>query len=722
MKKVRFRSAYQYIPIIILLSIFSSCKKSVDFTGYVYVYFTGSDAGEEEIHYAISEDGFHYRALNNNTPVLDSKNYTSSGGARDPYILRAEDGKTFYMVVTDLKVSDMGWENSSIVLMKSSDLINWEKSVVNMPAKFPKEYGQVNRVWSPQVIYDKHAGKYMVYFSMRKNQDVDILYYAYVNNAFTDLDSKPEQLYVSPSNNACIDADIIEKDNKFYMYFKSEDGKPGVKLAISDFINKDYRQLESGRVDKGVNYVEGASIFKLNHSDGYMMLYDAYGKDKIEFASSKDLIHFQKVSDDKISMNFKPKQGCVLPVTDEEILNLVKNYGSFKDPLIEFSSPELKRLNVNFDKISKKIHFPVKSGTDLSAYDPGFVCWKGYKVSPTGKQDFTKGEIDYEISIQGKGSEKYKVTASIDHNPVIEGYYADPDIIYSNKTGKYYIYPTTDGYLGWSSTQLKVFSSADLIHWTDEGVIIDLHKDVSWAENNAWSPSVVEKKINGKYKYLIYYTAEQKIGVAIADNPTGPFADAGNPLVTEQPEGIDYGQQIDPDVFTDSQTGKSYLFWGNMYLACAELNNDMLSIKKNTLKVITPDATYRGGVEVVYRKGKYYFLWSENDTRSPNYRVRYAIANAPSGNFTIPENNIVIEKNINNGIYGTGNCSVLQIKDSDEWVISYHRFTVPEGIKMGSLAGYYREVCLDELKFNEKGEIVKVEPTLKGVVLGSLGQ
>ena len=138
----------------------------------------------------------------------------------------------------------------------------------------------------------------------------------------------------------------------------------------------------------------------------------------------------------------------------------------------------------------------------------------------------------------------------------------------------------------------------NLVDWKDEGVILDLNKDVSWAKKNAWAPCIIEKKINGKYKYFYYFTAAQKIGVAVADDPAGPFIDAGKALIDKFPEGITGGQQIDPDVFTDPKTGKSYLYWGNGYMAVAELNDDMISIKQETIKVITPDATFREGTHV----------------------------------------------------------------------------------------------------------------------------
>lgn len=99
--------------------------------------------------------------------------------------------------------------------------------------------------------------------------------------------------------------------------------------------------------------------------------------------------------------------------------------------------------------------------------------------------------------------------------------------------------------------------------------------------------------MDGKYKYFFYYSGNPKngggkqIGVATSDSPAGPFTDLGRPVVTASPVGG--GQQIDVDVFTDPVSGKSYLYWGNGYMAGAELNDDMVSIKENTVTVMTPE-------------------------------------------------------------------------------------------------------------------------------------
>ncbi|OXB04620.1 family 43 glycosylhydrolase [Flavobacterium pectinovorum] len=606
-----------------------------DLTAYLFVYFTGNSVEEEAVRYAISADGYHYYHLNNNKPVIDSKVISSTGGVRDPHILRGDDGKTFYMVLTDM-TSSKGWDsNRAMVLLKSTDLVNWKSSIVNIQTAFPGNEN-LKRVWAPQTIYDAKAGKYLIYFSLQYAGGPDKIYYAYANKDFTGLESAPKLLFVPKSERACIDGDIIEKDGIYHLFYKTETENPGIKVATTT-------DLTSGKWTENDNYlqqtkdgVEGSSVFKLNNSDDYILMYDVYTKGRYQFTKSKDLENFTVIDND-ISMDFNPRHGTILPITRSELKKLITKWGM----------P---------DKFPK-----------------------------------------------------------INNNPVLEGYYADPEILYSNKTKKYYIYPTSDGFDGWSGNYFKTFSSDNLTDWKDEGIIVDLRKDVTWANRNAWAPCIVEKKIKGKYNYFYYFTAAQKIGVASSDNPNGPFTDSGKALVSTRPEGVKGGQEIDPDVFTDPKTGKSYLYWGNGYMAVAELNANMISIKEGSTKIIKVDDTFREGTYVIYRKGTYYFLWSEDDTRSPNYKVRYGTSKSPLGPIEIPKDNIVIQGIPDQGIYATGHNSVLQIPNKDEWYITYHRFSYPTGIKMGDAGGFHREVCMDKLEFNPDGSIKQVIPTHSGI-------
>ena len=293
--------------------------------------------------------------------------------------------------------------------------------------------------------------------------------------------------------------------------------------------------------------------------------------------------------------------------------------------------------------------------------------------------------------------------------------YADPEILYAEQTDTYYIYPTSDGFKNWTGDSFKVFSSKDLKTWKDEGVIFDLKKDAPWAGRNAWAPCIIEKKDKekGDYNYYYYYTGAGKIGVATGKHPTGPFVDLGEALIDWKPEGIGHGAEIDPDVFTDPKTGKSYLYWGNGYMAVCELNEDMVSLKRDSMKLlITNNRYYSEGAYVFYRDGFYYFTWSKNDTRSPDYEVRYVKSDSPTGPIDDSQSVVILSKNPEKEIYATGHHSILQIPGKDEWYIIYHRFKHPDGIELGRDAGYNREVCIDRLEFNEDGSIKTVIPTI----------
>jgi beta-xylosidase len=402
------------------------------------------------------------------------------------------------------------------------------------------------------------------------------------------------------------------------------------------------------------------------------------------------------------------RHGTVLPITQEEMSKLVNTWGATS---LKATSQQVKPINMIVNAETGTVELPVKPDTDLTRLDPGLESDFDLRVTPTGPQDFTHGPVAYRV---GK-KRVFQVSAVKNHNPALAGYYADPDVLYSHQTGRFYLYPTSDGFNGWSGTFFKTFSSPDLVHWTDEGVILDLKRDVKWADRNAWAPCIIEKKAGDGYRYFYYFTAAQKIGVAISDSPTGPFLDSGTALIDFRPDSVGGGQEIDPEVFHDPESGQDYLYWGNGYMAVAQLNRDMTSIEKSSIKVITPDRTFREGATVFYRQGLYYFLWSQDDTRSPNYRVRYATSHSPTGPLTIPQDNLVIAKDEGAGIYGTGHNSVIQMPGRDEWYIVYHRFNYPKGISMGGDAGFHREVCIDRMKFDDAGRIVRVTPTHKGI-------
>lgn len=624
-----------------LVPAFAEKVEEKDLTAYLFVYFTGNHISQEAVCYAVSMDGYTYWALNDNKPVIDSKVISSTGGVRDPHILRCEDGKTFYMVVTDM-VSDNGWDsNRAMVLLKSTDLVNWSHSVINMQKRYEGQE-RLKRVWAPQTIFDPETKKYMVYWSMKYGDGPDVIYYAYANEDFTDLEGEPKPLFVPADKKSCIDGDIVYKDGVYHLFYKTEGHGNGIRVATTT-------SLTSGQWKENLEYkqqtkeaVEGAGTFKLIGEDKYILMYDVYMKGAYQFTETTDLEHF-KVIDHDVKMNFHPRHGTIIPITRSELKRITDRWGK-----------------------------PAELG-------------------------------------------------ELPNNPVLPGFHADPEIVYSNLTGKYYIYSTTDGQPGWGGWYYTAYSSSDLKDWTYEGIVLDLKSDqVTWADGNAWAPAIEEKKTKDGYRYYLYFSGNPKngggkqIGVATADSPTGPFTDLGHPMITESPTGG--GQQIDVDVFTDPVSGKSYLYWGNGYMAGAELNKDMLSIKKKTLKVLTPqggtlqDYAYREAPYVFYRNGLYYFMWSVDDTGSANYHVAYGTSTSPLGPIQVAADPIVTIQNPEKEIYGPAHNSVICKPGTDEWYIVYHRIN-KHYLDKSLSPGTHREVCIDRLEFNADGTIRRAELT-----------
>src|SRR5215212_2995611 len=143
-------------------------------------------------------------------------------------------------------------------------------------------------------------------------------------------------------------------------------------------------------------------------------------------------------------------------------------------------------------------------------------------------------------------------------NPIIEGWYADPEGIIFNK--KIWIYPTYSAPYE-QQVFLDVFSSDDLVKWKKHGRILDT-SGIKWAKKAMWAPAIIEKD----KKYYLFFSANDVhpgetggIGIGVSDHPDGPFTDyLGKPLIGEIHNGA---QPIDQFVFRDKD-GQYYMIYG----------------------------------------------------------------------------------------------------------------------------------------------------------------
>lgn len=297
-----------------LLALPAVARAADDFTGYLFAYFTGNDKAQEAIRFALSDDGYNYKAINKGNPVVSSAAISATGGVRDPHILRGPAGQ-YRMVVTDM-VSANGWSsNYGMVLLKSNNLVDWTSAKVNMRTAFPT-FAAADRVWAPQSIWDSTVNKYMVYFAMRLGgSDIDKIYWAYANDDFTALATTPKVLYTY-NGKAAIDADIVLRNGTYHLFFKTEGTGNGIKSATSKSLTGPYTLIDK-YVQPTTKAVEGSCAFKLTNSDTWLLIYDLYMDGKYQFATSTNLLDFA-VATKSYSFDFTPRHGTVIPVTAAE--------------------------------------------------------------------------------------------------------------------------------------------------------------------------------------------------------------------------------------------------------------------------------------------------------------------------------------------------------------------------------------------------------------------
>ncbi len=319
-----------------------------DMAAYLMVYFLDSD---HSLHYAISDDGYTFTALNDNKSVISGDSIAEQRGIRDPHIFRGPDG-AFYIAMTDLHIfgqrdglresrwersDEYGWGNNrGLVLMKSDDLIDWSHSIVRLDKLFPEEYGEIGCAWAPEVTYDPEAGKMMVYFTLRTRgerleggkpeEKKTRLFYAYTDPDFTTFTSKPELLFTYPDPNIqVLDADIMRTpDGRYVMTYCAQENPGGIKMAVSDKINGGY-EYRPEWIDAEPGACEAPTVWKRIGEDKWVLMYDVFSINphNFGFVETSDFKTFTPLGhfNDGVmkTTNFSsPKHGAVVHITKAE--------------------------------------------------------------------------------------------------------------------------------------------------------------------------------------------------------------------------------------------------------------------------------------------------------------------------------------------------------------------------------------------------------------------
>ena len=215
--------------------------------------------------------------------------------------------------------------------------------------------------------------------------------------------------------------------------------------------------------------------------------------------------------------------------------------------------------------------------------------------------------------------------ACFSQHPILTTKYtADPaPMVYKDTV---YLYTThdEDNADGFMMKDWLLYTSTDMVNWTDHGVVASL-KSFAWTkiDNGAWAEQVVAR--NGKF-YMYCPIHGNGIGVLVSDSPYGPFVDPINkPLVWQKQSWND----IDPTVFIDND-GQAYMYWGNPDPYYVKLNKDMISYSGEIHKVVRPEH-YQEGPWFYKRGDKYYLAYAS--TCCPE-GIGYAMSDTPTGPWT----------------------------------------------------------------------------------------
>ena len=325
---------------------------------------------------------------------------------------------------------------------------------------------------------------------------------------------------------------------------------------------------------------------------------------------------------------------------------------------------------------------------------------------------------------------------SISPHIITHLYTADPSAHVFD--GKIYIYPSHDIDAGdafddlgshFAMEDYHVFSMEDIdSEAKDHGIA--LHVDnVKWAEKQMWAPDANEK--NGKY-YLFFPAKDYKgifrIGVAVGENPEGPFTPMDKP--------IEGSFSIDPAVYKDDN-GEYYMYFGGIWGGqlqrwrngvfnynnpssptaflpnddehallpfVAKMSDDLLEFAEKPREVQILDEkgklllagdNERRFFEAAWvhkYNGKYYFSYSTGDT----HFICYAIGDNPYGPFTYKG------KILNPVVGWTSHHSICEFKR--KWYLFYHDSSLSKGVT------HLRSVKIAEIQYDEDGLIKTLDP------------
>ena len=284
-----------------------------------------------KLHIALSTDGRHWTALNDNKPVWDQF-------VRDQFIHRGSDG--LWRLVATGGSNDAEARKKygpSCTFATSKDLVHWqfEESLYLMKDVKDESGKLVNNIWAPEFFYDEAEKEYTLFWSSTYEDTgwkKSRLWYSKTKDWKTFTTAK---VLFSPPYSV-IDGTLIKENNTYYLFHKEEEfgvktgERRGIRVATSKNIEGPY-QIFNGPLNKGQiapTITEGPSVMKDPLKKGWLLLYDYPMADKYGISTSKDLMNWK--IEENISIPPDARHGSVSKITAAEAEALKAAYPSTK--------------------------------------------------------------------------------------------------------------------------------------------------------------------------------------------------------------------------------------------------------------------------------------------------------------------------------------------------------------------------------------------------------
>lgn len=299
--------------------------------GFLFVTFKGQQGPmDEQIYFALSKDGRNWTALNDGNPVLVSE--LGEKGARDPYLLRARDGK-FYLIATDLSwARDRSVSRSvragsrSLLIWESPDLVHWSEPRLVKVA--PDDAGCA---WAPEAVYDVDKGDYLVFWASTTKRDNFAKHRIWAAHTRDFKTFSAPFVYIEKPS-AVIDTTITYDGRRYYRFTKDETVK-AVTLESSPKLMGPWTPVSNfslatlrGHEGPECYLVEPASPGK---PATWCLIMDYYAKGLgYQPFVSHDLASGQFTPGEGFTFPFHFRHGSVIPLTGAEYERLQAAYPS----------------------------------------------------------------------------------------------------------------------------------------------------------------------------------------------------------------------------------------------------------------------------------------------------------------------------------------------------------------------------------------------------------